>query len=103
YTEKDVREGARAFTGWYFDNLAFKVNPDKHDHAAKTFLGRTGDFDGVDVLNIIFEQPVTAEYLAAKIYRFLVRDEISADLRKKLGAVLRAHDYEVKPLLTAVF
>jgi uncharacterized protein DUF1800 len=103
YTEKDVREGARAFTGWYFDNLAFKVNPDKHDHASKTFLGRTGDFDGVDVLNIIFEQPVTAEYLAAKIYRFLVRDEISADLRKKLGAVLRDHDYEVKPLLTAVF
>ena len=103
YSEKDVREGARAFTGWYFDNLAFKVDPDKHDGGAKTFLGRTGNFDGVEVLKIIFEQPVTAEYLAGKIYRFLVRDELSPELRKKLGAVLRDSDYEVKPLLTAIF
>ena len=66
YSEKDVRECARAFTGWYFDNLAFKVDPDKHDGGVKTFLGRTGNFDGVDVLKIIFEQPVTAEYLAGE-------------------------------------
>jgi hypothetical protein len=103
YTEKDVRECARAFTGWYFDDLAFKVNADKHDAGAKEFLGRTGNFDGVDVLNIIFEQPVTAEYLAAKIYRFLVRDELSPALRTQLGAVLRNARYEVKPLLTAIF
>ena len=103
YTEQDVRECARAFTGWYFDDLAFKVDADKHDAAPKTFLGRTGDFDGVDVLKIIFEQPVTAEFLAAKIYRFLVRDELSPALRTKLGAVLRDADYEVKPLLTAIF
>jgi len=103
YSEKDVREGARAFTGWYFDSLTFKVDPDKHDSGVKTFLRRTGNFDGVDVLKIIFEQPVTAEYLAGKIYRFLVRDELSADLRKKLGAVLRDNHYEVKPLLTVIF
>jgi hypothetical protein len=103
YSEKDVREGARAFTGWYFDNLTFKVDPAKHDDGVKTFLGRTGRFDGVDAVKIIFEQPVTAEYLAGKIYRFLVRDELSSDVRKKLGAVLRGHDYEVKPLLTVIF
>jgi uncharacterized protein (DUF1800 family) len=103
YTEKDVRECARAFTGWYFDNLAFKVDPDKHDTADKTFLGRTGNFDGVDVLKIIFEQPVTAEYLAGKIYRFLVREDLSPELRKQLGTILREHNYEVKPLLTAIF
>jgi Protein of unknown function (DUF1800) len=103
YSEMDVRECARAFTGWYFDNLTFKVDPDKHDGGVKTFLGRTGNFDGVDVLKIIFEQPVTAEYLAGKIYRFLVRDELSPDLRKKLGAVLRDHHYELKPLLTVIF
>jgi hypothetical protein len=102
YTEKDVRECARAFTGWYFDNLDFKIDPAKHDGGAKTFLGRTGNFDGVEVLKIIFEQPVTAEFLAAKVYRFLVRDELSGDLRKKLGAVLRSNNYEVKPLLTAI-
>ncbi len=103
YSETDVRECARAFTGWYFDNLTFKVDPDKHDGGVKTFLGRTGPFDGVEVLKIIFEQPVTADYLAGKIYRFLVRDELSPHLRTTLGALLRAHDYEVKPLLTAIF
>jgi uncharacterized protein DUF1800 len=102
YSEKDVREGARAFTGWYFDNLTFKVDPAKHDDAPKTFLGKTGNFDGVDAINIIFEQPVTAEYLAAKIYRFLVRDELSPELRAKLGAVLRDNKYEVKPLLAVI-
>jgi uncharacterized protein (DUF1800 family) len=103
YSEMDVREAARAFTGYYFDNLTFKLNPDKHDAAPKTFLGRTGDYDGVDVLKIIFEQPVTAEYLAGKIYRFLVREELSPELQKKLGAVLRDNNYEVKPLLTMLF
>jgi len=103
YSEKDVREGARAFTGWYFDDLAFKVDPAKHDDGPKTFLGRTGTFDGVDALKIIFEQPVTAEFLAGKIYRFLVRDDLSPELRKKLGAVLRDSGYEVKPLLTVIF
>jgi hypothetical protein len=103
YSEKDVREGARAFTGWYFDNLTFKVDPDKHDDGPKTFLGKTGNFDGVEALKIIFEQPVTAEFLAAKIYRFLVRDELSSALRKKLGAILRDNKYEVKPLLTVIF
>jgi uncharacterized protein (DUF1800 family) len=102
YSEKDVREGARAFTGWYFDNLTFKVDPAKHDDAPKTFLGKTGNFDGVDAINIIFEQPVTAEYLAAKIYRFLVRDELSPELRTKLGTVLRDNKYEVKPLLAVI-
>jgi hypothetical protein len=103
YSEKDVREGARAFTGWYFDNLTFKVNPDKHDDGVKMFLGRTGNFDGADALKIIFQQPVTAEYLAGKIYRFLVRDDLSPDLRKRLGTILRDSDYQVKPLLTAIF
>jgi uncharacterized protein (DUF1800 family) len=103
YTEHDVRECARAFTGWYFDDLTFKIDPAKHDDGAKTFLGRTGNFGGVDVLRIIFEQPVTAEFLAGRIYRFLVRDELSPALRAKLGKVLRDSDYEVKPLLTTIF
>jgi Protein of unknown function (DUF1800) len=103
YSERDVREAARAFTGWYFDNLTFKVSAEKHDDASKTFLGRAGNFDGVDVLNVIFEQPVTAEYLAGKIYRFLVRDDLSAGLQKQLGDILRKHRYEIKPLLTAIF
>ena len=103
YTEKDVREAARAFTGWNFHNLAFVVDPSLHDDDPKEFLGRTGNFDGVDVLNIILEQPVTAEYIATKIFRFFVRDDVSPELKSELGALLRDNDYELRPLLMKVF
>ena len=69
YTEPDIREAARAFTGWIDDDLAFKVDPSKHDDGPKTFLGRTGNFDGVEYLKIILEQKVTAEYISGKLYR----------------------------------
>ena len=92
----DVREAARAFTGWNFENLDFVVNAAQHDDGPKTFLGRTGNFDGVDVLRIILEQPVTAEYIASKIYRFFVREDPSPALQAELGAVLRDNDYELQ-------
>ena len=103
YTEQDVREGARAFTGWNSENLDFVVNVALHDDGPKTFLGRTGNFDGVDVLRIILEQPVTAEYIATKLYRFFVRDDVSPALTAELGAVLRDNDYELRPLLATIF
>ena len=103
YTEQDVREAARAFTGWNFENLDFVVNTAQHDDGPKTFLGRTDNFDGVDVLRIILEQPVTAEFIAAKIYRFLVREDPSQVLTAQLGAVLLDNNYELRPLLTTVF
>ena len=99
YTEQDVREAARAFTGWNFENLDFVVNTAQHDDGPKTFLGRTGNFDGVDVLSIILEQPVTAEYIAAKIYRFVVREDLSPPLTAQLGAILQDNNYELRPLL----
>jgi uncharacterized protein (DUF1800 family) len=103
YTEKDIREAARAFTGWIDDDLDFKVDPAKHDDGAKTFLGRTGNFDGTDILNIILEQKVTAEYMAGKLYRFFVRENISPQMQARLGAVLRDNNYEVAPLLRTMF
>jgi hypothetical protein len=103
YTEEDVREAARAFTGWTFENLDFVVNAAEHDDGPKTVLGRTGNFDGVDVLRIILDQPVTAEYIAAKIYRFFVREDLSPALTVRLGAVLRDNDYELRPLMTTIF
>ena len=99
YTEQDVREVARAFTGWNFENLDFVVNTAQHDDGPKTFLGRTGNFDGVDALSIILEQPVTAKYIAAKIYRFVVREDLSPALTARLGAILRDNNYELRPLL----
>ncbi|HEV3330510.1 MAG TPA: DUF1800 domain-containing protein [Bryobacteraceae bacterium] len=103
YTEKDIREAARAFTGWNFVDLKFVVNKDQHDDGEKTFLGKTGRFDGVDVIDIIMKQPVTADYIAGKIYRYFVREDLSPELQKQLGAVLRQNNYEIKPLLEKIF
>ncbi len=103
YTERDIREAARAFTGWNFTDLAFVVNRDKHDDTEKTVLGRTGPFDGVGVADIILEQPVTADFIAGKIYRYFVRQDLSPSLRTRLGAVLRDHRYEITPLLRTIF
>ena len=103
YTEPDVREGVRAFTGWNFAGTTFVVNDESHDGGEKTFLGEHGPFDGVQVIDIILKQPVTADYLAGKLYRFFVRDEVPPKLRKELGDVLRANKYQIAPLLETIF
>ena len=103
YSEEDIREAARAFTGWNFVDLEFVFNEDQHDDGVKTFLGRTGNFDGEDIIDIIMEQPVTAEYIAGKLYRFFVRDDLSPALQSELGIVFRNADYEIAALLETVF
>jgi len=103
YTEKDIREAARAFTGWNFKDVQFVVNADRHDDGIKTVLGKTGTFDGVDVIDIIMAQPVCAEFVASKLYRFFVRDDISPELRAKLGERLRANGFVVRPFLRELF
>ena len=103
YAEADIREAARAFTGWNYVDLDFVVNDDQHDRGDKVFLGETGDFDGVEIIDIILRQPVTAEYLAGKIYRYFVREDLSPELQAKLGDVLRDNDYEIAPLLRVIF
>src|SRR6185369_13637156 len=103
YSEKDIREAARAFTGWNYVDLQFVVNKDQHDDGQKTFLGKTGNFDGVNVIDIIMQQPVTSRFIAGKIYRFFVRQELSPELQEKLGAVLRQNKYEITPLLETIF
>jgi hypothetical protein len=70
YGEIDIREAARAFTGWNFKGLTFENNPNKHDNGLKTVLGRSGTLDGVQVIDIILQQPKTAEFIAEKLYRF---------------------------------
>jgi uncharacterized protein (DUF1800 family) len=103
YSEKDIREAARAFTGWNYVDLKFVVNKDQHDDGVKTFLGKTGNFDGVQIIDIIMQQPATADYIAGKLYRFFVRQDLSPELQKKLGAVLRDNHYEIAPLLETMF
>ena len=103
YTEKDVREAARAFTGWTNDALTFKFDAAQHDFGSKTFLGQTGNFDGVEIIDIILKQPVTAEYMAGKIYKYFVREEVPPTVRASLGKTFRDGRYELKPLLRQIF
>ena len=103
YTEQDIREGSRAFTGWTNDVLEFKFDDEQHDFDEKTFLGRTGAFNGDDIIEIILEQPAAAEFVGAKLYRFFVREEIDASVGATLAATFRDAGYELKPLLTQIF
>jgi hypothetical protein len=103
YTERDVREAARAFTGWTNDVLVFKFDAAQHDDGEKAFLGRTGQFNGEDIIDVILDQRQTAEFIAAKLYRFFVREEISDSVRQELGRTFRESGYQVKPLLRRIF
>lgn len=103
YSEQDVREAARAFTGWNYRDLEFVVNREQHDEGEKTVLGETDRFDGVAVIDLILAQPACAEFIATKLYRFFVRDEIDPELRVALGALLRDGDYEIDAFLETLF
>ena len=103
YSERDVREAARAFTGWTNDVLVFKLDTEQHDAGQKTFLGRTGPLGGEDIIDIILAQPVTAEFVAAKLYRFFVREEIAGAVKVGLGSTFRDSGYQLKPLLKRIF
>jgi hypothetical protein len=102
YTEHDVREAARAFTGWTNDVLTYKFDAAQHDSGEKTFLGQKGPFNGDDIIRIILEQPVTGEFVAAKIYRYFVREDISPAVRAQLGREFHQSGYQIKPLMTRI-
>ncbi|MDE2779637.1 MAG: DUF1800 domain-containing protein [Chloroflexota bacterium] len=87
YSEDDVKECARAFTGWTITNAiprypygryeaGFIYNPDDHDEDNKTFLGETGNFNGDDIIDIIARQPSTARFISRHIYNFFVADDV---------------------------
>ena len=102
YTEHDIREAARAFTGWTNDVLEFRFEGKDHDDGTKRFLGQAGNFGGEEIVDIILSQPVTAQFIASKLYRFLVRENPSKSTRAKLGTLLQNARYELKPLLKAI-
>jgi hypothetical protein len=103
YSERDVREASRAFTGWTNDVLTFKFDAGQHDFGDKEFLGRRQPFNGEDIVDSILARPVTGEFVAAKIYRYFVREDISPSVRTELGRSFRASGYQMKPLLTRMF
>jgi len=103
YTEQDIKEVARAFSGWGLDENRFVKRVELHDDGAKTVFGSTGNFDGEDMIDRILEHPACAPFIARKLYRFFVREEITPALEAQLAALLRDRHYAIAPLLETIF
>jgi uncharacterized protein (DUF1800 family) len=103
YTEKDIREASRAFTGWTDRKLQFVVLEDEHDTGEKTVLGKTGNFDGEEIIDIILTQSATADRIVEKLYHFFVRSEIDEETHRSLAKQFRDSEYEIRPLLKTIF
>lgn len=104
YAEKDIKEAARAFTGWGFDlggNFVFRKQ--FHDEGEKTVLGKTGTLDGDDVIDILLQQEQTARYITAKIYRFFVNDTPDPATVEKLSREFYQSGYDIKKLISSIF
>ncbi len=103
YTEQDVKESARAFTGWGVRGEEFLFRPVQHDNGVKNFLGQHGNFDGGDIVRIIFEQPVTARFVCKKLWEFFAYENPEAEIVDGLAEIFRRADYELKPVLAVLF
>ena len=125
YTEEDVRECSRAFTGWTIAasiprnahgryDWEFEYQPEDHDEGEKTFLGHTGNFDGADIIDIVCAQPATAHFIARHLYNFFVADEPPVPAwsvtppRDPAAIALLAQTfvdsgYEMRPVLRVLF
>lgn len=103
YTEKDVKEAARALTGWTFLGNSFYFDRNQHDDGEKTILGHTGRFDGDQFLDILLEQPVAARHIAGRIYRYFAHDFADDAVIDGLARTLRENDWELKPMLRQLF
>lgn len=105
YGEADIKAAARAFTGRSIDPAtgSFAEHVQQHDGGEKTFLGRTGRFDGDDVIAILLADPHTAETVVRKLWLEFVSLAPEAAEIARLAAVFRTGGYEIKPLMRAMF
>jgi len=109
YTENDIKEGARALTGYTFEDDAFKFNAGQHDGESKTILGQKGEWDGDDFARIILSRKESSEFLCRKLYRFFINDGPGmpdakvTTVTKALAEELRKKQYEMKPVLRMLF
>ncbi|HTS45872.1 MAG TPA: DUF1800 domain-containing protein [Puia sp.] len=104
YSEKDVKEAARAFTGWGANLQGeFVFRKQQHDTGVKTVLGKTGNFDGDDVLDILLEQKQTAAFITKKIYRFFVNDTVDESKLSWLASRFYQSHYDIKSLMEDIF
>jgi hypothetical protein len=103
YTESDVKEAARAFTGWGYKDGEFVERKNAHDFSKKTFLNQQGNFNGDEVLQIILDKKATAAFIVKKIYRFFVNEQPDVAIIEVLSQRFRNSDYDIKDLMHAIF
>jgi uncharacterized protein (DUF1800 family) len=97
YTERDIAEAARAFTGWSVNEGQAIFNPSEHDSGSKTIFGRTGNWAAGDVVRITLEQPACARFLTRKLFREFVSEsvEVSDEMLKPLADQFRIRNYDI--------
>jgi Protein of unknown function (DUF1800) len=104
YTEQDVKEAARAFTGWGANLQGeFQFRPRQHDDGQKTILGKSGSFDGDEVLTILLEQRSTARFITRKLYRYLVNEQVDDSHADWLASRFYQSNYNIKEFLQDIF
>ena len=104
YTEKDIKEAARAFTGWSLDRDTgrYVFRPAVHDTGVKTVLARSGSFDGDDVLDVILARPETSRFITAKLWREFVSPNPDAREVARIAQIFRGQNYDIKVALRAL-
>ncbi len=103
YTEADVQQAARAFTGWGRDGRKFAFKVDEHDSGTKKFLGKSGHFDGGDMIDILIQQSATAKFLARKLLRFFAHPEPADDVVEEAAGALERTRLDIKWFLRELF
>lgn len=105
YSQRDVAEAARAYTGWTLDpdTLAYRFDPKTHDDGEKTVLGQTGHFDGDQVLDILLAQPETATFITTALWREFISETPDATQVAPIAERLRTSHYDIRTALRGVF
>ncbi|WP_420150879.1 DUF1800 domain-containing protein [Spirosoma sp.] len=104
YAEQDIREAARAFTGWQFTPEGqFIFRERVHDEGEKTIFGRTGAFKGEDVIALLLEKKQTARYVTAKIYRYFVNETENKKRIDELADQFFRSNYNIGGLMESIF
>ena len=105
YSEQDIRESARAFTGYRIDftTQQFRFAPFQQDHRPKTFMGRTGNLSGDDIIDVLVSKPACGQFIGRKLWRFFVEDEPSPAVVDSVSATIRKHNFEMRPILRDIF
>lgn len=104
YTEKDIKEAARAFTGWAVTNTGeFIFKEKQHDNDSKEFMGKTGNFGGEDIINMLLENKQTARYIVSKIYKEFVNQNLPNERLEKLSEQFYNSQYDIEDLMKTIF